>query len=64
MAGPSVELLTVIEAAREIRIHPATLRRWIAEGHVPASRYGPRSIRLRRTDVDALACSIPSAASR
>jgi excisionase family DNA binding protein len=48
------KLLTVEEAAAACRVHPATLRRWLAEGKLEAVRPGgPRgSIRIRE---DALA---------
>ncbi len=50
-----VELLTVKEAAAELRGHPETLRRWIREGGFPHQRVGPHwLIRLKRADVVAI----------
>jgi len=37
--------LTVAEAARHLRVSAATIRRWIARGHVPAARFG-RTLRV------------------
>jgi excisionase family DNA binding protein len=34
------QLLTVREAADRLRVHPVTLRHWIAEGRVPAVQLG------------------------
>ena len=50
-----VELLTVKEAAADLRVHPETLRRWIREGSVPCQRVGPHGlIRLKRAEVTAI----------
>jgi excisionase family DNA binding protein len=46
------DLLTVEEAAGELRVHPQTIRRWIADGELPAHRPGPRTIRISRRDLN------------
>lgn len=33
-------MLRVKEVAARLRVHPATVYRWINEGHLPAVRYG------------------------
>ncbi len=42
-------------AAIEAGVSVCTLRRWIAEGRLPAYRVGPRLIRVDLADLDALA---------
>lgn len=55
-------LLSVTEAARIAGVGPRTIRRWIADGSLPASRLGPRLIRIKPDDLAALGEPIPSAA--
>lgn len=38
-----------------------TLRRYVAEGKLPAYRLGPRLLRFRRSDLDALLRPVPAA---
>jgi len=45
--------LSVAEAARYVRVHENTIRRWIASGRLPATRNGPRKIEVSRADLDA-----------
>ncbi len=52
--------LTLAEAAEFFGVCERTLRRRIAEGRLPAYRIGPRSIRIRAVDVEALAEPIPA----
>ena len=33
-------MLRVKEVAKRLRVHPATVYRWINDGHLPAVRYG------------------------
>lgn len=42
---------TLEEAARILKLHPQTLRRWIRQGRLPASRFG-RQFRLRLEDIE------------
>jgi excisionase family DNA binding protein len=41
-------------AAELCHVHPNTIRRWIAEGRLPAYRVGPRRLRVDLADVEAL----------
>lgn len=52
--------LTLREAADWYGVSERTLRRRISEGRLPAVRLGPRSIRVRAEDVEALAVPIPT----
>jgi excisionase family DNA binding protein len=49
------------EVAELYGISERTVRRRIAEGELPAYRLGPRHIRIRREDVEALLVRIPTA---
>lgn len=44
-------LLTANEVAAYLRVTPKTIRVWIKEGKIPASRMTPRSIRIRKSDL-------------
>lgn len=46
------ELLTVYEVADQLRVHHATVRRWIEDGELGAQRLGKRSIRISRAELD------------
>lgn len=50
---PSAVLLTVPEAAAQLRVDPATVRRWITIGRLPASKPG-RDYRIRAEVVEQL----------
>ena len=47
-----MELLTVDEVAQNLRVHPITVRRYIAAGQMAAVRVG-RSIRIPKESLDA-----------
>ncbi|BBY48383.1 hypothetical protein MARA_18510 [Mycolicibacterium arabiense] len=60
-ASPQSELAPTLErgvtpsaAAKFFRVHPNTVRRWIAEGRLPAYRVGPRRLLIDLADVEAL----------
>jgi excisionase family DNA binding protein len=48
------QLLTVREAADRLRVHPVTLRHWIADGRVPAVQLGGpgKAVRLDSDELD------------
>ena len=48
------EYYTVPEAARLIRVSPATIWRWIEAGKLPAYRVGPKNIRVRKSDLQSM----------
>jgi excisionase family DNA binding protein len=60
--GESVELLTVDEIAKLLKVTPITVRRYITDGRLPAVRVG-RRVRVRKEAVeDLLSPIIPSRA--
>ena len=52
--------LTVQQVSKELGVHEATVRTWIATKRLAASRPGPRRLRVRRSEVDRLLGSGPS----
>jgi excisionase family DNA binding protein len=48
------DYMTVQEAAGLLRVDKSTIRRWIADGSLPAYRVGKRRVALKRSDVAAL----------
>lgn len=57
---PSRRALTVQEAAEVYGVSARTLRARIADGSLPGYRLGPRVIRVRVEDLDALMQRIPT----
>jgi excisionase family DNA binding protein len=53
-----MELLTVQEAARILRLSPITIRRYIASGKLTAVRVG-RNVRITQRDIDQFATREP-----
>ena len=43
---------TVAQAAKLLDVSPATVWRWIANEKLPAYRVGPRTIRIRKQDME------------
>lgn len=44
--------LTLPEVSAELRVHPSTVRLWVANGRLAAVRAGGRKWRVRRSEVD------------
>jgi excisionase family DNA binding protein len=44
-------LLTVVQAAQQLSIHPSTIRRWIDQGRLPAYRVGEKRIGVKPSDL-------------
>jgi excisionase family DNA binding protein len=55
--------LTADEAAEYLQVTRRTLDRYRTEGRIPAYRVGPRAVRFKRADLDALAQPIPAGGS-
>jgi excisionase family DNA binding protein len=47
----TAELLTLAEAAKLLKVSPATLHRWLKDGRLRAYRVGPRAVRVARADL-------------
>lgn len=48
------EFCTVREAAEQLDVSVPTVWRWVKSGKLPALRIGGRTIRIRRSEVDAI----------
>jgi excisionase family DNA binding protein len=53
--------LSIQEAANVLGVAPKTVRRYISQGIIPAERIGPRLIRIRQADLEAVGRRIPAA---
>lgn len=53
MENQGDKLLSVNIVAEACGVTPKTIRVWIREGRIPASRMGPHSIRVRESDLKA-----------
>jgi excisionase family DNA binding protein len=53
--------ISLSAAAEQCGISERTMRRYIAEGKLPAYRLGKRQIRVKSVDLDALLVRIPTA---
>src|SRR5438093_12934656 len=49
---PGTSYLTIDQAAREVGVHPSTIRRWIDSGLLTAYRVGPKRLRIKSSDVE------------
>jgi len=56
------DLLTVAEAVRLLKVSRNTLHRWRKEGRLRAYHAGPKAVRFRRGDLEALLTPAPRAA--
>jgi excisionase family DNA binding protein len=46
------EIMTAAEAAEYLQVHIKTLYGWIKSGDLPVINLGPRSTRIRKSDID------------
>lgn len=56
----SAEWMTQKDVARRCHVTVITVRAWITGGRLPAYRVGPKMIRIRRNDVDAMMSPVPT----
>jgi excisionase family DNA binding protein len=49
--APTVDGLTLAQAASVLQVHPNTVRTWIHEGILKAERIGPRLIRIPHEEI-------------
>ncbi|MFT3832867.1 MAG: helix-turn-helix domain-containing protein [Micropruina sp.] len=61
MSVQPTDLITLAAAAETFGVHPRSIRRRIASGDLPGYRFGPRVLRVSRSDVQALLRRIPAA---
>jgi excisionase family DNA binding protein len=50
-AGTPDQFLTASQAARLLSVHVSTVRRWIAQGKLPAYRVGDKGVRVKQADL-------------
>lgn len=50
--APELDLVTVAEAAKLLKVSPVTIHRWMKRGLLPSCHVGPRAVRIRRSDLD------------
>lgn len=48
-----LDLLTVEEVARQLRVSPKTVRAWLGQGRLPGFKLTPKVWRIRRADFQA-----------
>jgi excisionase family DNA binding protein len=48
----TADWLSVNEVATDLGMKPATIRQMIIRGDLKATRFGPKLIRIKRSDVD------------
>lgn len=56
--------LTLAEVADELRVNPSTVRLWVSQGRLPASRVGRRKWLVRRSELQRLIASAESTQPR
>jgi excisionase family DNA binding protein len=52
--------ITIEAAAIQCSVAQRSVRRWIADGQLPAYRLGPRLVRIDTDDLDAMFTRIPT----
>jgi excisionase family DNA binding protein len=59
-SGHQTAWLSPQEAGAYLSCTGRTIRRWIAEGRLPAKRFGPRVVRVHVDDLNRLGDEIPT----
>src|SRR5712692_2934833 len=49
--GQDAELLTIVEAAKVLKVSTVTIHRWLKQGRLTAYRVGPRAVRISRSEL-------------
>lgn len=60
--APIDHLISIGEAAQVASVSTKTVRRMIARGEISAVRFGPRSVRIRVSDLQSAMRPIPTTA--
>jgi len=63
-SNDTTDLLTVAEALRLLKVSRGTLHRWRQEGRLRAYHAGPKAVRFRRGDLEAILTRAPRKAVR
>jgi excisionase family DNA binding protein len=59
-----LDLLTVEEVARQLRVSPTTVRAWLIQGHLHGFKLTPKVWRIRREDFQAFVTAAERQAAR
>lgn len=51
-------MISITQAAALLGVSTRTIRRWIAAGELPATRIGPKLLRIHTEDIDRLGTPI------
>lgn len=52
--------VSLVEAGDVLGVHSRTIRRYISEGRLTGYRIGPRLVKVKRADLDAMMKVIPT----
>lgn len=55
-----IDYLTVTQCAERFGVTDSSIRRWIAQGRLPAYRLGSQQLRVRADDLDAILVPVPT----
>jgi excisionase family DNA binding protein len=64
LTAEKIKNLTIHQAAEYVGVNPRTIRRWISQGQLPASRVGPRLVRIKADDLEGIVRRMPTAELR
>lgn len=52
------ELISISTAAEIVGVDPLTIRRWISQNRLAARRFGPKLLRIRMSDLEAMGTDV------